>query len=355
MTIRRPYLLLLLLLLGACGGASSATELDPDGPGGGRDTARVPLGELGAKSYFGFQGGLYPNASNEPPAAHAAAGLAAARQIQPLAPDGTPDPKGKYVLLSIGMSNTTQEFCSQGAAPPCDAWTFMGRAAADPAVNHTTLAIVNGAFGGRAAPSWRSPSSPEYDRIRDTRLQPAGLSEAQVQIVWLKVANSSPRVSLPSPQADAYVLEREMGEIVRALRTRYPNLRQLFLSSRIYAGYATTSLNPEPYAYESGFAVKWTIAAQIEQMRRGGSVADTLAGNLDYRTVAPWVAWGPYLWGAGKTPRADGLVWERSDFENDGTHPSQSGRAKVGALLLDFFKSAPSTRCWFLAGESCGG
>src|SRR6185503_12380979 len=116
---------------------------------------------------------------------------------------------------------------------------------------------------------------------------------------WVKVANPGPTSSLPSANADAYVLETQMGDIVRALKVRYPNLQQVFLSSRIFAGYATTALNPEPYAYESGFAVKLLVQAQIDQMANGGVPVDPRAGNLDYGTVAPWIAWGPYLWAAG--------------------------------------------------------
>lgn len=308
----------------------------------------TPLDDLGAGLYLGqFQGGLYSGGQNVPPPAHAAEGLARALGIAPLDAAGNPDPNGKYVLLSIGMSNTTQEFCSQNSALPCDPWTFMGQAVIHPQVNHTTLAIVNGARGGQAADAWEFPDSPNYNRIRDTRLAPLGLTEAQVQVAWVKVADRIPTVSLPAPGADAFVLLTRMGNIARAMHIRYPNLAMILLSSRIYAGYATSTLSPEPYAYESGFAVKWLIEAQVTQMA-GGSQGP-LAGDLDYQTAAPWLGWGPYLWADGLVPRTDGLIWACSDLETDGTHPSMSGEEKVGSLLLDFMLNSPLARPWFRA------
>ncbi|MBI4538721.1 MAG: hypothetical protein HY704_04320 [Gemmatimonadetes bacterium] len=340
----------IFVLACACGADVTGGEPDTDA---GRDTIRLPLVDMGGRTYLGFTGGLYPGADNALAAPHHEAGLERARRIRPLNVKGDPDPNGKYVLVSIGMSNTTQEFCSGSSAPPCAAWSFTGRASADPQVNRTALVIVNGASGGQAASEWTSPMQPNYDRIRAERLAPLGLSERQVQIAWVKVANAGPRTSLPVQDADAYRLVTQMGQIARALKIRYPNVKQVFLSSRIYAGYATTTLNPEPYAYESGFAVKWLVQAQIDQMASGGQARDPRAGDLNYDSVAPWIAWGAYLWGNGLEPRSDGLVWERADLASDGTHPSQSGQAKVGTLLLQFFKTSPYTRCWFLAGQSC--
>ena len=168
---------------------------------------------------------------------------------------------------------------------------------------------------------------------------------------WLKVANPQPTSSLPNANADANTLVQQMGNIVRAMKSRYVNLEMVFASSRIYAGYATTALNPEPYAYESAFAVKRLIEAQINQMNGGG--VDPLAGDLSYAAggVAPLLAWGPYLWANGATPRSDGLTWVPSDFASDGTHPSTQGRRKVAEHLMRYFINSPHTQDWFLAYE----
>jgi hypothetical protein len=277
------------------------------------DTVRIALTDLLARTYYGNVGGLYPGGINQPPSDHDSAAKARRNSIKPLDVNGDESPFGKYVLISIGMSNATQEWCSQSSGPPCGAWTFMGRAAADPTVNHYTLVIVNGAADGQDAPGWISPSSPDYDRIKVARLAPLGLSENQVQAAWVKLEDPKPTVSLPADSADANILLTNLGLVMRALRVRYPNLRLVFVSSRIYGGYATIDLNPEPYAYESGYSVKWLIESQINEMR--GQPANPRAGTLDYtKKVAPLILWGPYIWADGPVPRSDGLFWLRSEF-----------------------------------------
>jgi hypothetical protein len=342
-----------LFVITALAAALSSAVLS-DSPRANALTGFTPIIDMGQNTYLGFGGGLYENGSNAVPADHAANGSARAANVQPLDGSGNPSTSGKIVLLSVGMSNTTQEFCSASSALPCDSWTLMGKAAADARVNHTTLAIVNGAAGGQSAATWDAPTDANYDRVRDTRLVPQGLTEQQVQAVWVKQANPGPTVSLPSSSADAYTLETQLGNIVRSLKTRYPNVKLVFFSSRIYAGYATTTLNPEPYAYESGFAVKWLIQAQIDQQRNSGTIVDARAGDLNESTGAPWLAWGPYLWADGTTARSDGLTWVQSDFVSDGTHPAQTGREKVGTMLLDFFTSSPFATSWFCAQGACG-
>ena len=104
--------------------------------------------------------------------------------------------------------------------------------------------------------------------------------------------------------------------------------------SQIYTGWTTIPLNQEPYAYEAGFVVRRLIQDQIT----GASGAAS----------TPLLMWGPYLWADGMTPRKrDGLVYERRDLLEDGTHPSDSGGRKIADLLLEFFPTDPLTRTWY--------
>jgi len=270
-------------------------------------TGLIPLPELGRGLYQGHQGGLYPGGSNQAPGSYVSTGQAAARRIEPRSPSGGVDPHGKIVLMSIGMSNTTAEFS-----------TFVIWAKQDLHRDSRVL-LVDSAQGGAAAENWSSPSAPPWT-VADQRLAAAGATEAQVQAIWLKQADPG-----PSGGFDAYVpkLERELAAIVRIATGRYPNLQQVFVSPRTYGGYATTQLNPEPYAYETGFADQWLVAQSVSQP-----------------SARPWVGWGPYLWTDG-TRSGQPLSWTCQDVQpGDGTHPSVSGQQKVAVMLGDFFDTS---------------
>ncbi|HEV7837424.1 MAG TPA: hypothetical protein VGO75_05085, partial [Gemmatimonadaceae bacterium] len=338
---------LLLAVLGAAACAPPPPPPPPPKPvvvGPPTDTMRIALTDLGQRTYYGHQGGIYPNGLNQPPPDHDSAVRAQRNRIRPLDVNGDESPFGKYVLLSIGNGTTSQEWCSASSAPPCGSWTFMGRAALDAAVNRASLVIVNGAESSDSSAGWASAASANYDRIKIGRLNPLGLSENQVEVVWLNLESSHPRFSLPSDSADAWSFLVQLGQVARALRIRYPQLQIVFVSSRIYGGYDSTGYNPEPFAYEEGFSVKWLIESQITEMR--ASPANPLAGSLNYaKKSAPVLMWGPYLWANGMLPRADSTFWGRFDFEPDGVHPSQAGETKAAGMLLEFFKNMPYTKC----------
>ncbi|MBI5362375.1 MAG: hypothetical protein HZA53_04290 [Planctomycetes bacterium] len=286
----------------------------------------TPLSDLGAGTYAGFQGGLYPGGSNVRPAAHDAAGLAQAALVVPRDATGAPSPSGRIVFASIGMSNGVNE------------WTqFMPLSNAD-ALRDGHVQVVMCAQGGQAANVIASPTAAYWTYV-DSQLAAAGATPAQLQVVWIKEAIAGPTGGFPSATT---ALQGYLVTILQILKTRYPNLQIAYLTSRIYAGYATTSLNPEPYAYESGFAVKWTIEQQI-----AGSAAlnyDASAGPV----LAPWVSWGPYMWADGLVPRSDGLTWLCSDYNADGTHPNPTGSTKVANAILSLCHTDPSATAWYI-------
>lgn len=300
---------------------------------------QAPLSELKGE-YKGQDGGLYGKGQNEPPAAQLKAALKAAAAVQPLDATGKPAKDGKIGLVSIGMSNTTMEFKPFVES----ANAFSGK--------NPALIIVDGAQGGRDSQSWveakekdeRGRSDPW--KVLQERMQKLGITPEQVQVVWIKQARIGPARIGEFP-AHAKTLEDDLEVIIHQARKLFPNIKLAYLSSRTFAGYANTQLNPEPYAYESAFSVRWLIEKQMQ-----GDAAlnfDPVKGEVK----APVLLWGPYLWTNGTAGRKlDDLKWTTEDVAKDGTHPSASGQRKVAALLLHFFQTDPTAKSWFLKSAS---
>ena len=301
----------------------------------------VPLNDLGPGSLpRSTIGGLYPGGQDVRPAAHLAAGRAiATTEVQPRNVAGAVDlNNGKIGLVSIGLSNTTQEFDGSPLA-------FKPRADADPSKNPRVV-IVDGAQGGKAASNWADPTEPLW-AVLATRITAAGLSPLQVQVAWVKLAEKTPGPSYGPYPAHTTALQADLETTLHNLIALYPNLRMAFISSRTRA-YTNdfVALNPEPFAYESGLAVRDLIAQQL--------AGDPALAYALPSPASPWLAWGPYLWADGTTPRSDGFTWDCGDTQPDFTHPSSSGVAKVADQLLAFFKTDSTSTPWFLRGTVIG-
>ncbi len=285
-----------------------------------------PICDMTAEDRYKDQdGGLYGAGQNVPPAAHRSAAEAALARIQPVSREGQPAADGRVVFVSISMSNATQEFS-----------TFKRIADADPAKS-SKLTIVDCAQGGQAMAEWVDPEARPWKEA-DRRLGAAGVAHPQVQVAWIKLANKGPQGTL---EQHGRKLEQDTRAVIANAKARFPNLRIAYLSSRIYGGYTSGALNPEPYAYESGFVTRWLIQDQI----KGNPELNHDPSRGAVR--APLLLWGPYLWADGITPRADGLTYVRDDLAGDGTHPSRAGQDKVARLMLNFYTTDPLAKSWF--------
>lgn len=278
---------------------------------------RIALSDLGLAEYLGFPGGLYPDGKNSRPAVHEKLGIALGAAVQPLDEEGKASSSGKIVMLCIGMSNTSREFSQ-----------FIRLANTD-ARKNPKLVMIDAARNGADATDIAVPLGNYWKHV-DSRLQHCEVSAAQAQVAWLKAALAHEPAGFPEK---AQLLQRALRSIVGILSTKFPQLKLIYVSSRIYGGYSETDLSPEPIAYESAFAVRWLIEEQINNSNK----------------CLPWVSWGPYLWADGLNPRSDGLIWESSDFEPDGVHPSAQGVLKVATMLLEFFQNDTTAKPWFLS------
>lgn len=285
-------------------------------------TPIVDLMDLGAGTYQGQQGGLYPNGTNTDPDPHHSDGVAIAQSIAAM--------PGPYVMISIGQSASEQAFNQ-----------LIEEYNADPERN-PSLIVVDGAEGGGTANSWTKKSSGFWTQLISYSLPSAGVTASQVVAAWVNDVNSQQGATFPG---DAQELQANYEAIAQLLLQFFPNIKMMFFSSMNYTGYSQgiTNTLPEPQAFESAFGAKWAIQDQIN-------------GNpkLNYNSangpvLAPWMGWGFYYWGNGLIPRSDGITWSCQDLDSDGLHPAPPlGHIKIADYLLNWFKTADLSAPWFV-------
>ncbi|MBI3500510.1 MAG: T9SS type A sorting domain-containing protein [Bacteroidetes bacterium] len=300
-------------------------------------TGFTPINDLGSGTFTNawsvtWTGGLYPNGSNYLPATHKGAGTQIAQQVLPLNSSGNVDmTNGKIVWMSIGMSNTTYE--AQQFIPLANAY----------ANKNPKLTLVDGAQGGMSADRISSPWLSQYSTYWSTvatRLSSAGVTANQVEVIWFKEADPAGTMTVQI-YYDSLIVQ--FKRIMHEIKTRFPNAKLCYMASRISARYASSTLNPEPFAYYTGWAVKEIIEEQIN--------GDTALAYSGSNIRSPFLSWGIYMWSDGSTPEATNsniFITCPTDLQNDGTHPSiPTGAAKVANWLLTFYQNDSLSCSWF--------
>ncbi len=268
---------------------------------------------------------LYPDSSNKIPTAHQAAGDSIALTVVPLNIDGEVDFElGRIKIIAEGMSNARDEFNA-----------FRTLFIENNIDLREEVEFVNLSEGGCDLLCWVDRGVEEIDR--------------QVQIAFLKHSNNRPQNPDGSPKSSAppfssrddkrfpshALTTKEMLKTrILDLKSQYPNLKMVFLTSRSFGGWSCVPENGsyrEPVGFEEGFSVKWLIEDQIS-----GADAEL---RLDGDSPTPWLAWGPYIWNP-ETPE--------DYFKGDGVHPCDSGTAYISNLWYEALLANTAARPWLL-------
>ncbi|MEZ5013679.1 MAG: T9SS type A sorting domain-containing protein [Chitinophagales bacterium] len=304
-------------------------------------TGNIPINDLGAGYYLGYQGGLYPDGSNDMPNGHAKSGIFFANNIKPLDKNGNVDlDSGKVVFMAFGASTMGNTFNY-----------FKTMVNNTPDIYNPCLALVNGCIGGKGLETMIPPGHHWYwEYLADTLMQANDISAEQVQIGWIKSASKDDTINIFPLQADS--IYSKYIRAINELKKNFPNLKILYINSHAYGGYAgdmsdNADIAGEPAAYFGGFSVKWVIE-------------DQLNGSSDLKYLgkyakSPWLSWGPYYWADGINPReTDGLTWECDEFdpEGGGFHLSDSGKMKEAQMMIDLLVNSNAASKWFLNGPT---
>jgi hypothetical protein len=284
----------------------------------------IPLDELKGL-YRGLVGGLYPGEQNEPTGELAQIAKLQSESIQPLGRKGKINlTNGSIGFLTIGQSTTRMCF---------EEFQKLIKNEKNPKVK-----LINAAQDGVILQNWANESGPWKKTI--TQINKAGLNPLQIQVVWIESALLYPG-QYGSGLNHIKVNTDLMAKVVEKLKIEFPNLRLIYCSSRYYAGYTKLRTSPEPFAYESAFAIRNLITNQMDQLQTDVRVKVA-------KSPAPTVLWGPYYWVNGSTAsKIDQMSWNSDDCEPDGVHPSKLGRIKIAKQLAKFFTSDINTKLWF--------
>ena len=144
----------------------------------------TPLIDMGDTTYMGFEGGLYPGATNTIPAEHLALGMSLLNYVGPLDADGQPSEGGSIGFMGVGVSTTGLDW---------DA--FASLVAGESGINPQVV-LVNGGVSGNPISQWIEPTDFPWGFMAD-QVTATGLTAAQIQVAWVMMPDRPQTPTFP--------------------------------------------------------------------------------------------------------------------------------------------------------------
>jgi len=289
------------------------------------DSAKVPINDLGAGTYLGFVGGLYPGGIDTPAGKYAKDLLNFSNRIKPLDSNGKASESGRIVFISLGASTGGHNMVA-----------LMSKTNNNPLTNpRLTLANCNNGGGNASLNSIMNPSDPYWDHV-SLILKNRHLSYKQVQVIYLETDDSIPVTSFPER---AYQVRDDLKKAMQVCKTKFRHLKLVYVLGRTTTWDKTQVQNIEPAPYYNGWGNKFFIEDQIN-----GAPGTQYKGDT---AVAPLVTWGWYQWADGTTnPRQDGFIWTK-DLTVDGLHATPEGQDTLTTRFQNFLLTDRYASIWY--------
>lgn len=292
------------------------------------DTVKIPINDLGAGTFMGKVGGLYPGGVNAPFGTYANDLMAFAKDIKPLNSAGEPATNGVVGFIAIGGST-----CGKMMSALTD--KTVGNS-----LTNSKLKMANCTNGeGSASLNSLMNSNDTIWPIIMNKLSRRKLTVSQVQVIYLETDDSVQISGFPDRPLRA---KQDYVQTLKMFKAKFPNVKLVYVLGRTTTFLARKKKlihNVEPNPYYNGWACKWLIEDQMNGVP--GTHYKGASAEL------PMVTWGWYQWAYGTSqPRNDGFTWEASDTE-DGLHATPTGSDTLSKYFQNFLLTDIYAKNWY--------
>ena len=286
----------------------------------------VPLNDLGKGYYRGYIGGLYPGGYNNPSGTYAADLYSTCKNMAPLDVDGKRSTSNGYIVfISMGGSTGGKNMTA-----------LIDKTKNNPLTN-PYLKLMNCNQPAQKAPlSYIADTSSEYwSHVHDV-IALHKSSYQQVQVVYLETDDGVTTLKFPDRPN---IIKGKIEACLRTLKQQFTNLKIVYVLGRTRTFSNTvTPWNTEPAPYYFGWACKWAIEDQINNVP-----------GTEYKgpnKVAPILAWGFYQWADSLPRKTDNFYWRYSETK-DGLHANDAGQDTLSTRFQQFLLTDSAASKWY--------